>query len=340
MIISLHQKRRTRKLVRCAGYGIVLLGLQACLAPAEHTNPLDPQSPLYTSTGSISGQVTSFYQPFQPLVGATVQLLPPGLSRQTGTNGVFRFTDLEPDTYTLIASAAGYAVDSVRVTVARRRETVHQFHLNGLPIVQEARITSANVATREATSNRLFLEVNASITDPDGAGDILRVSVMLPEFGFADTLGRESAAGVWRRLFLPEEIELLDPLKLVGTPVFLDITDAPGAQIRSAPFFLARIVTDIPVALSPANAQVIHDNSPTFRWQLPSLSFSFSQRLEIFRLDAGFPAFVTAISRIGSDIRNLTFIGRLSSGTYFWTIAVIDDFGNSSRSKEATFQIQ
>ncbi|MFQ5628083.1 MAG: hypothetical protein ACE5I1_04920, partial [bacterium] len=135
------------------------------------------------------------------------------------------------------------------------------------------------------------------------------------------------------------ELSALDISKLVGSPFQVVAHDFPGVAITSEPFFLARVISEVPEAFSPTDGVVASD-APVFRWQLPQIEFSFTQRIEVFRFDAGFPVTVTTISNIKPDVRSLPYIGRLSTGTHFWTITIIDDFGNSSRSKEATFQVQ
>ena len=122
--------------------------------------------------------------------------------------------------------------------------------------------------------------------------------------------------------------------------MFAEAVDFPGSKTISMPFFLTRIIGETPVAFSPANGDTTTDKFPTFRWQLPQFTFAFTQRIEVFRLDAGFPTFVTSIGKISSEARSQRSFVRLSPGTYFWTISVVDDFGNISRSKEATFTIQ
>ncbi|MFQ5631769.1 MAG: hypothetical protein ACE5I1_23600, partial [bacterium] len=246
---------------------------------------------------------------------------------------------LEPDTFLLTVSTSGYQDTTTAVTVFSRKTSPIEIRLNGLPVIQSTLVTSAKITTREANTPRFFLEVFSEVTDQDGANDIKMVEVTISARSFVDTLTRVAGVERWQRLFLPEELSLLDFSQLVGSPFRIVARDFPGVAIMSEPFFLARIISEVPQAFSPTDGAVASD-APLFRWQLPQIAFSFTQRIEVFRLDAGFPALVTAISNIKPDIRSLPYIGRLSAGTYFWTIKIIDDFGNSSRSKEATFQVQ
>jgi hypothetical protein len=319
--------------------GAPIICLSACTSPAEHSNPLDPQSPNYSTKGEIVGRVTGYYQPYQPLANATVRLTPPGIVIETGQNGAFRFADLAAQSYSLEITAAGYAAASETTEVFPRRITSHEFHLDGLPTVQLAFVISAHVSTRGSADDRIFLEVIAEASDPDGANDVKRMWVEIPARTFSDTLARSGPAR-WQRLFSPDELAGLDLYNLTGTPLQIVAEDFPGEATTSAPFFLARVIAEVPETVSPANDSTLAIDAPTFVWQTPPVAFSHTFRVEVFRLDAGFPTFVTAIGNIAAGATGIRYVGRLSSGTYYWTVKIIDNFGNSSRSKEATFRVQ
>jgi hypothetical protein len=138
-----------------------------------------------------------------------------------------------------------------------------------------------------------------------------------------------------------KELAPLNLHNLVGAPILLAAEDRAGK--RSAPFAvrLARVIDEEPLPLSPINGEVVPNPSAVIlRWQSPAAGFDHTFVVEIFRLDAGFPVpFFTARSvRQGSTA--LPYPGRFSSGAYYWTVKLLDGFGNSSRSKEATFQVQ
>lgn len=66
--------------------------------------------------GSILGKVTDA-QTGEVIQGVTVQLNPGGLSRTTGSDGTFEFTDLEAVQYQLQASKADYVTNTKSITV-------------------------------------------------------------------------------------------------------------------------------------------------------------------------------------------------------------------------------
>lgn len=321
-------------------FGCGMFGLLSCTSPAEHSNPLDPQSPSYTTNGRILGRVTTLYQPYQPLSGAMVQLQPVGMIVESNAEGGFVFTEVKPDTYSLVVAATGYQSATAVTEVLPRQIRMQDFRLDGLPIVQSSRATSAHMATREATTDRLFLEIAVDVQDPDGANDVKKVQVEIPAFSFTDTLSRGSGTTRWQRVFSADELAPIDFYNLVGSPLQFVAEDFPGEQVTSGPFYLARVISEVPQATAPTNGEVITLDAPTFRWQLASIPFDHTLRVEVFRLDAGFPTFITAIGNIAAGTTSVKYPGRLATGTYYWTVKLIDDFGNSSRSKEATFQVQ
>lgn len=87
-------------------------------------------------THSLYGYREGTDDQFKPLNGATVKLLKNGTVVKTYTtdqewNGIFAFFDVEPGTYELQASCAGYrTLKSVEITVTANETTYPKLHLN------------------------------------------------------------------------------------------------------------------------------------------------------------------------------------------------------------------
>lgn len=321
--------------------------LLSCTAPAEHSNPLDPQSPNFTDKGNLAGQVTGYYQPFRSLSGARIALLPTGTSMSSDANGRFMFSALSPASYTLVAEASGYAADTLTVEVFSRLTSTVDFRLNALPQVPEAFVTSAHVRTRASASDTdlVFLDVRTVVFDPDGPNDITRVRVEVPTFAFNDTLARGQSANSWQRIFAPDELRTtdgagIDPYNLVGTAFHIIAADAPGANVISTPFQLARVIAEEPLPLEPANGVSLTTGAPQLKWQTPPLAFEHTFTLHVYKIVSGFQTLLLTIPGLPAGSNTAPYPGRLTSGSYFWTVTIVDRFGNSSRSKEATFQVE
>ena len=68
-------------------------------------------------TGTISGIVSDYAYANTPVAGASITLNGKGITKTTGSDGRFEFTDIEPGTYTIVASANGYKSTTKQVTV-------------------------------------------------------------------------------------------------------------------------------------------------------------------------------------------------------------------------------
>lgn len=68
-------------------------------------------------SGSISGLVTEYASANTPIAGATVTLNGKGLSKTTGSDGRFEFSNLEPGTYTIAVKANNFQANTKQVTV-------------------------------------------------------------------------------------------------------------------------------------------------------------------------------------------------------------------------------
>lgn len=322
-----------------SGASIVLLG---CTSPAEHSNPLDPASPLYTTRGNLRGQVTTIYQPYQALAGATVQLQPGGMSLQSDATGRFTFDNLASGDYTLEATKAGYATRQAMITVLPRQQHHAEIRLAGLPFIAAVALTSTRVATREPPSPRLFLEITAEADDPDGVNDITQVYVHIPGSAAPVALQRGSGLSSWQRIVPDDSLKPLVLQNLVGVPFVFVAEDGLGERSESRAFQLGRVIDQEPLPTFPIDGEQFpsRTNDRNLRWQLPGVFFDYVLRVEVFRLEAGFSFPIFTANNLRAGTNSLPYPGSLTSGTYYWTVKVIDAFGNSSRSKEATFVVQ
>lgn len=321
-------------------YVIIVLAL-GCTSPAEHGNPLDPASPLYTTRGTLQGQVTTIYQPYQALAGATVQLQPGGLSLQSDAAGRFTFAGLESGEYMLDVTKAGYAARQMEITVLPREQHTVEIRLAGLPFVAAAALTSTRVATREPPTPRLFLEITAEVDDPDGANDIAQVYVNIPGRATPVALQRGSGLSLWRRIVPDDSLKPVVLQNLVGLPLSFIAEDGLGEKSEPRAFQLGRVIDQEPLPTFPIDGEQFpsRTNDRNLRWQLSAISFDYVLRVEVFRLDGGFSFPIFAANNLRAGTNTLPYPGSLTSGTYYWTVKVVDVFGNSSRSKEAPFRV-
>ena len=80
-------------------------------------------------TGTINGIVSDYTNANSPIAGATVTLSSKGLTKTTGSDGRFEFTDLEPGTYTLSVKANNYQATTKQITVYAGQKVNCDFQL-------------------------------------------------------------------------------------------------------------------------------------------------------------------------------------------------------------------
>ncbi len=285
-------------------------------------------------------RVTTFYPPYQALTGARILLLPLQIEVQSDADGQYTFNELQSGEYTIVASKEGYDVVQLVTQIRAREMQFLEPRLNALPQVFAAKITSTRLTSRQPPVLRLLLDVVIEATDNDGANDVKRVLVQFPQRAQVDTLQRDLGPTRWKRIFTEDDIAPLDPHDLVGVPLQVFAEDGVGKKSAAFSLQLARVITEEPLPIFPQNGESINPNNIILRWELPALNFDHRQSVEVTRLDAGFPVSIFTANNIHTADTFLPYPGRLAGGNYYWTVKIIDTFGNSSRSQEAPFQVQ
>ena len=153
-------------------YGIFLLSQLSCLNDAERRKPLDPKSENFKNESNVSGRILTFYPPFVTLSGAEIELDPGAFVSKAGTEGDFLISNVPPNRYTISARIEGFAVDSDTITVRLGETTFIELNLDALPIIQSVSINSCHISRNFPQNDLFFLEVAATVGDPDGVGDI------------------------------------------------------------------------------------------------------------------------------------------------------------------------
>ena len=319
----------------------ITLMFAGCLN-APRDNPLDPSSSYFKNSASINGQVNVRDQN-TPVVSATVLCVEQGVSVQTDANGVFSFPVLTPGTLTIICVKDDFSPDTQRAQLNAGSSLSLLYSLNGFPIV-----LSQNILTHKYDqyfpSPQYFVDISASVIDPNGLADLDSVWFAV------DSLFYPMGYSVSTRLFEVTLYKYDFPTNtiewLIGKPLAIWSRDRHGAVSFGQPFAITRIIESTAIPTYPTSLNNDTTSSqPLFKWSPPAVSFNYTYTLELSRVDAGTETSVWTHSNIGSVVLQFQFPGDLSgqtlpSGNYAWTVSVVDDFGNSARSKEAAFVVR
>jgi hypothetical protein len=323
---------------------------------APRDNPLDPQSPQYISTASVTGTVSILNQSI-PLPSATITSIENGVSTVSNASGAFSFDHLTIGTQTLICTKPNYTPDTLHIVLQAQTTAQVHFSLNGAPY-----IVSQNIYTRKIDqyypSPQYFVDVTASVADPNGITDIDSVwfCVTYPSTGSltSDTLLFPMTYSVSTRLFQITIYKYDLPTNtiqwLVNKPLQIRSTDFHYAINYSVPFHVSRVIEDAatptyPTLNTTTSAKDTTGPTPLLKWSSPDVTFNYTYSLTISRITSGVHTDVWSYTQLGSINNEFQFPGdnrgeTLDPGEYVWTILVVDDFGNYSRSKEASFVVK
>jgi hypothetical protein len=323
---------------------------------APHDNPLDPQSPGFISTAGVMGTVTVLNQN-TPLVSAMITSKEDGISTISDASGSFSFNHLTIGTQTLICSKFNYTSDTQHIVLQTQTTPRIHFTLNGAPYA-----VSQNIYTRKIDqyypSPQYFVDITTSVSDPNGITDIDSVwfAVTNPSGGFigSDMLLFPMIYDVSSRLFKTTIYKYDLPSNtiqwLVNKPLQIRSRDFQSAISYSFPFFISRVIEDAAVPTYPAMntttlAKDTTGSTPLLKWSPPDVTFNYTYSLTISRTTSGIRNEVWSTTQVSSLNNEFQFPGdnggkSLESGDYVWTISIVDDFGNYSRSKEASFVVK
>lgn len=324
-----------------SGYPLLLGGIflnLCCLDDAERNNPLDPKSNDFENVGRVAGQTLTFYSPFTSIATVDIRLRPGTLVTQTDEDGQFTFEKVPVGKYQVSAAKEGYALasDSIEVILGETRNV--RLNLDALPVISGFEVKTAHISRWFPQTELFLLEVAAQVSDPDGVNDVALAYLEIPAISFLDTLLVTQEPGIFRQNIVESRIPGRNLQNIIGLPIFLHVQDKVGFETVSTPKFIARIIEQTPVYESPFD-DTLDVSNPVLSWRPMNLTFQFTYKVDIFRVDQGIVNQVESIPGINAEEISVQVIQSLPPGDYFWTISVVDEFGNSSRSKEAAFFI-
>ena len=309
---------------------------------APRDNTLDPSSPYFKNSSSITGQVIVRDQN-TPLASATVQCVEQGVSVLTDASGNFSFPNLTIGSLTVVCAKNGFSSDTQRVVLNPGTSLNLTYFMNGWPVV-----LSQNILTHKYDqyypSPQYFVDISASVTDPNGISDLDSVWFAV------DSLFYPMGYSVSTKLFQVTLYKYDFPTNtiewLIGKPLTIRSRDLHGAVSFGQSFAVTRIIENTPIPNYPTSLNNDTTGSqPLLKWGPPAVSFNYTYALQLSRIDAGTETSIWTHSNISSILLQYQFPGdssglSLASGNYAWSVSIVDDFGNSARSKEAAFVVR
>jgi hypothetical protein len=309
--------------------------VSGCVPDASHDNPLDPASPAFSNSGTLLGNVLSYYQPYTGIAGVLVTAQPSGVSTVTNAAGAFAMNGIPAGPLRIVVSRTGYLTDSVNTNATIGVNASVDIHMDALPAVGTCQVLTRKIDQWWPRASYAAV-VNGLVSDPDGSGDIVGVTLQVDTMRLAMSYlpDLQLYQATIDAANLPEgSIDWL-----VGKSFALMVRDKVGGTTTGKSFAVTRVIQDAPIPIVPTALDTA-SASPQFFWAQPTLLFPYTYKIELFRIDQGVPALVWSVSNLSSSLSDYQYTGQLVIGTYYWTISVVDEFGNLSRSKEASFVV-
>jgi hypothetical protein len=325
---------------------IYALTLFAGCKDAPCDNPLDPNSPQYSNTASIKGQVMLLNQNSY-IVSASVSSLEDGVSVLSDANGNFNFNNLRIGGQTLVCSKENFISDTLHIFLQSRATKEVQFELNAAPCVLKQNILTRKV-DQYYPSTQYFVDVTASVSDPNGIMDVDSVWFAVDTLLFL--MDYSVTSKQFQITINKYDLPTNTIQWLVSKPLNIRSKDRNNAVNISNPFYVSRIIENTATPVYPTiNTTALQkdttSSTPLFQWSPPDVTFNYTYTLILSRVVSDIKTVVWTCANLNYSYMQLQFQSdgsglTLSAGEYVWTISVVDDFGNYSRSKEAPFVVK
>ncbi len=265
-----------------------------------------------------------------------------GRSCTVDSAGRFELANL-PDGNLLVRYAApGYVPESAIAEVARGRVDSTTRYLNGMPAVDGCRISSHVYYQSWPPEPLYFFRLSTDATDPDGAVDVESVWAEVPAVGLHQRLTFSPESLDYRATVWMSSLPVPHPETIVGRPALFRIADREAAVGADGASAVYRLMYDLPEPAFPLGGVDTVASDTTFYWHRFDKGYRVSYRCEVVLIVGGGPGgVVMAATTPGPADTSLTVSrSALPAGDCYWTVEAIDEYGNSSRSKEERFNVR
>lgn len=308
----------------------MLLVHSGCQAPRN--NPFDPENP-NLQLNELSGYVKAARAPHTPICNARIALPEQNFSTMSDDQGYFKFSRLIDHVNKIVVTKPGYVSDSLMLNEKSSQEL--EIFLNQIPVIHQ--FTANTLVINQYPDWQFFyLQVTASIEDHDQDTDSIWFDI--PAANISHNLTFNPDQRQYQIRVSVNDLNVSSLKKFMGMEFRLYLRDMSHHEFNLASTQISRIIEDQvqlegPANYSPASAR------PTLHWQQFEPGYACTYTLEIYT-DTFFPALVWQKTGISQDITQTIVDTHLQKGEYFWVIWCVDEFGNRSRSKPASFIIQ
>jgi hypothetical protein len=183
----------------------------------------------------------------------------------------------------------------------------------------------------------LELDVSAVISNVNNV-DAVWVTIDTMQLG---SLSQVNNSSTWIGQFPQSYLPGGSLTRLVGHPLIIYCSTPNSDPQKSDPFTFVRVIQPVPTIISPAFDTLV-GTQPRLTWLSYDAEYDFTYSVEIVHISTGYtPTLVFQRNGINPDSTGVTVDTPLPAVPRFlyWTISVVDEFGNKATSFEATFRV-
>lgn len=304
-----------------------------CVKDVAHENPLDPLSANPQSGATLTGRIVLKNQSSTGVAGAVITTLPALSIAIADSQGYFSFQNPSTAITSVVVRKSGFATDTTAVALALGAAQQVTIQLNAVPTIPSVRILTRKIDL--LWPNPIYsASVTANADDLNGISDLDSVWVSVDTLAFGMTYSvsaKNFQADITASQLPTNTLEWL-----IGRRVLVNARDKNNSIGTSTAVYAARIIENEAAPVYPA-LQDTASSSPEFQWTPPSVLFAFSYTIAVVRVLGGTQTVVWTQADVGSYLRAFQYPSTLQPGNYFWTISVVDEYGNIAQSKESSF---
>jgi len=145
--------------------------------------------------------------------------------------------------------------------------------------------------------------------------------------------------GIFEKFIHETDLNIDEIDGLIGEDFFLYVNYQNGSSYLVGAQQLKRVISTSVDYISPANNQVVQSSNPVLKWNRVEPGFSFYYKIKIYTNEIN-PTFFWQSENISSDVISHRVGTVIPDGNYYWVIFLVDEYGNSIRSKPASFVIE
>jgi hypothetical protein len=309
-----------------------IMYLIGCQAPRN--NPLDPANP-DNRFQSISGTVQTVSLPNQPIADVQVIWRQTAKGTVTDASGRYNIQLHNAGSDWLVFDKQDYFADSVYIEWRDASQLQIHAYLNAKPYLNGHKVYSS-IENRYPNLQTERMIIQASITDPDNDIDSVFLNIPILEQDYL--LPYNTTSKYYERTFSLTDLDVSSLDQLTGNDLRLTVLDIFSRRISLDLSSLKRVIRDEVVFISPSGNQITGPQ-PRLRWEPFTPGYFHTYSLEVFTSEI-VPQQIWHTEGIADSISEFTVDINLPPDEYFWVIWAVDDFGNRTRSKPASFTVE